>query len=293
MWKSTLSFFFAFMFFTASAQEKTYEINGERLQLQKEVEGPLTLLWNTIDNQYRYFIEKDGKYAELVNTRSNGEYQEEYKETLRRFTEDADIQTDKVKLVLYSLRDFANKYNQTVDSEYTFTDKRGKLITQLGVFGGLSNNIYTNNPENVLAPVLGVELELIDPNLSPRHSAFFHLRHTAAKSDYSYTSVQLSLNYRFKFINKDTYKIHLDTELVNLYYSEETIDITNEEGAVTGTADRDGISLKTPISFGLGTDIRILPNGFLTFSYNDFVSLVLKDNGEFPVDFTIGYKMTL
>lgn len=277
----------------ATAQEKTVNINGEEMTLNIEVDGTLDLLWNIIDGEYRYFIEKDAAIAELKNTEKNGDYQEEYKKTLSEFTADAKIETDKVKLVLYSLRDFTNKYNQLVDSTYTFEDKKARIRTNLGVFGGITNNVYTNNPENILVPVLGVELELMDSNISPRHSAFVQFRHTSAKTDYDYLSAQLSLNYRFKLIYTNDFNMHIDAEIVNFYYSEGTVNLVDENGAITGTEERSGFSLKTPLSFGVGMDFRILHNGFITLSYNDFVSLVLDKNEHFPVDFTIGYKMSL
>ncbi|HET8886592.1 MAG TPA: hypothetical protein VFM70_09610 [Salinimicrobium sp.] len=293
MWRFSLVLILLLSFNCATAQEKTVNINGEEMTLNIEVDGTLDLLWNIIDGEYRYFIEKDAAIAELKNTEKNGDYQEEYKKTLSEFTADAKIETDKVKLVLYSLRDFTNKYNQLVDSTYTFEDKKARIRTNLGVFGGITNNVYTNNPENILVPVLGVELELMDSNISPRHSAFVQFRHTSAKTDYDYLSAQLSLNYRFKLIYTNDFNMHIDAEIVNFYYSEGTVNLVDENGAITGTEERSGFSLKTPLSFGVGMDFRILHNGFITLSYNDFVSLVLDKNEHFPVDFTIGYKMSL
>jgi len=36
-----------------------------------------------------------------------------------------------------------------------------------------------------------------------------------------------------------------------------------------------------------------LGNGYLFFTYNDIVGLGIDSNGEFPVDFTLGYKFNL
>ena len=58
----------AFLSFSTFAQE-IYTIDGENLSLYTAVEGDVTLLWNTIDNQYRYFVVKDGETYELTNTR--------------------------------------------------------------------------------------------------------------------------------------------------------------------------------------------------------------------------------
>ena len=53
-----------------------------------------------------------------------------------------------------------------------------------------------------------------------------------------------------------------------------------------------GGNIQAPILLGLGADIK-LGNGFLTFGYNDLIGLTIDDNGEFPVDFTLGYKFNL
>lgn len=280
-----------FGFSFVSAQE-TYQINNEEIVLIKEVEGTLSLLWNIIDDEYRYFVEKDGEIVELLNTKKDGKFQEQYKKTLAIFTANSDVNTDNVKLILYSLRDFVNRYNQAVDPDYVYNKTTATIQTNLGVFGGVTNNIYTSNPDNEFTPVLGVELEIVDPNLALRHSIFFQLRHSSATSDFDYMSTQLSLNHRFKFVNTGDFNLHLDTELVNFYHSEENMDVLDENGEITSEKNS-GFSLKTPLSFGIGMDVRILSNGFLTFSYNDAVSLIMDNNGNFPMDFTVGYKMSL
>ncbi len=72
---------------TLNAQEN-YTINGETFQLKTEVNGKIDLLWNIIDNEYRYFIRtSDNNITELVNTRDGDDnYQEQYKTTLENAT---------------------------------------------------------------------------------------------------------------------------------------------------------------------------------------------------------------
>ena len=49
----------AFLLFAGqSFAQNTYSLNGEELSLKTEVEGSITLLWNVIDEKYRYFIKK-------------------------------------------------------------------------------------------------------------------------------------------------------------------------------------------------------------------------------------------
>jgi hypothetical protein len=67
--------------------------------------------------------------------------------------------------------------------------------------------------------------------------------------------------------------------------------IEGEDGS-TVTVDQEGTNLQGPFIFGLGADIR-LGKGFLTLNYHDAFSFVIDDNGEFPVDISLGYKFIL
>ena len=60
--------------------QETFEVDGSSYSLKTEVDGTLTLLWNTIDGEYRYFAKKGSAITELKNTKTNRRYQEEYKE---------------------------------------------------------------------------------------------------------------------------------------------------------------------------------------------------------------------
>lgn len=42
-----------------SYAQKNYTINNETLLLYQEAEGAVTLLWNIVKDEYRYFIKKD------------------------------------------------------------------------------------------------------------------------------------------------------------------------------------------------------------------------------------------
>ena len=100
--------------FSATAQ-KQYTINGETLELKTEISGTIDLLWNIIDNEYRYFVKKDETITELVNTKGETKkFQEEYKIILSNLTEGNSLNTDDVKLTLYSLRNFVNEYNDVI-----------------------------------------------------------------------------------------------------------------------------------------------------------------------------------
>jgi hypothetical protein len=293
--KTLLSFcvlaFFLFMAPVSAQQE--YTVNGQTYSLKTEVEGPLTLLWNTIDGEYRYFVQKGNAITELKNSRSNGRYQEEYKESLMVLTSDEGMNTEEVKLTRASLKNFVNEYNKKADPNYSSETSSILLKTRLGVFGGVSNSIFTQNPLNSLHPVAGVDLEVIDEVKLRRHSVVLRFKQTFQASDHKYSASQFSLNYRFKFVKQSAFDIFVNTKFVAYTYSkrEDFVVVDPDTNEITLESSSGG-DLSAPATFGLGADIA-LGNGFLTLNYNDIVGIGVDSNGEFPVDFTVGYKFNL
>jgi len=45
--------------------QQNYNVDGQTYTLRTEVEGPLTLLWNTFDGNYRYFLKQSVEVVEL------------------------------------------------------------------------------------------------------------------------------------------------------------------------------------------------------------------------------------
>lgn len=275
-----------------SAQE-IFILDGETLKLKQEVKGPMSLFWTMQENEYRYFVRKGDKMLELKNTSLQGEPQEEYKNQLQDLAKGVEISTEHVDFVLYDLRFFVNRFNAKVHKDYEFNTSTPNFQKRIGFFVGLSNNKYTHNPQNILVPIIGLEFEIYDPNLLPGHSVFFQFRQSFEQDEYKYVSSQLSLNYRFKFLNFRNFNFHLDAELATFLYSQNQEAITGANGNIIGYRKDDGFTFTSPLSFGIGTDIRITAESFITFSYNDIVSIVLDGNGAFPLDFTLGYKYNL
>ncbi|WGK66211.1 hypothetical protein [Croceiramulus getboli] len=277
------------------AQTTTHQINGQTYELQTEVSGPLTLLWNTIQGEYVYFIEKDGQYYELKNTRVDGTYQNEYRDELQRITADANLEVNKVNLTPVSLRKFVNAYNRKVDPNYITNSKTTSMEYRLGVFGGMTNSIFTENAENTLNPQLGIDLEILDEQLLQRHAVVLQYKQTLATSEFDYQAYQLGLNHRFKFVHKTGFDVYLNTKLVTYTYSKATrlrpVQCVTEPCPEL-PVERSGGTLQAPVIFGLGADIK-LGQGFLMLNYHDAFAIALDDNGEFPLDFSLGYKWIL
>ncbi len=285
----TLSIFiivFTCMLTTSIFSQEQYTIAGKTYTLNTEVEGTLTLLWKVIDEDYRYFAKKGNEIVELTNTRVDGKYQEEYKATLRMLASDQSMAADKVNLTLVSLRGFFNEYNKKADPNYVENSTSVNLETRLGAFGGLSNNVATTNPDNVFAPLIGLEFEVTDSKVLRRHAAVLQFRHSLQTADYEVSYSQFSLLYRYKFIHNEKLSVFVQGKFVALTFF--NIPEDNEEEL----ENLSGSSLQTPMGIGIGMDYK-LGNGFITFTMNDIVAPGLDTNGEFSMDFTLGYKFIL
>lgn len=274
---------------TTTNAQKSYSVNGETLTLKTEVEGPITLLWNTFDKQYRYFAKKGDAITELKNTKRDGKYQEEYRESLTVLTADSPLDASKVRLTLAGLRRYIDSYNRQADPNYESNSETVELTTRLGFFGGITNHRYTSNPTNESLPLIGAEFEVLDQKLLPRHAIVFGFRQSFKNDAYMYSSSQLSINYRFKFVNSPAVAVYVNTKLATFTYSKTQFDTTADPNLPDEIS---GSNLQAPIIFGLGADIA-LGNGFIILGFNDAAALTIEDNGEFPIDFTAGYKFNL
>lgn len=282
----------AFAFTLGLFAQTTYTVNGKSYSLQTEVGGPITLLWNTIDGEYRYFLKKGNTISELKNTEVDGDYQEEYRGTLAQSTADQNMDTSEVKLTLPGLRKFFNEYNTKADPNFDAGDTPVALKTRLGVFAGMSNYVYFANPDNTLLPQFGVDFEIIDDVKLRRHGIVFQFRQLVATSDFDLNSSQFSLNYRFKFVQSNTVDIFINTKIAGYSHLSQNIPDPDGDGDTNDAIRGSGGEFQAPFALGMGADIPI-GNGFITLGLYDLVALNLEDNGDFSIDFVVGYKFKL
>ena len=278
--------------FSSLKAQETYTINNETLQLKTEVDGKLDLLWNIIDNEYRYFIRSsDNVISELVNTKDDkNNYKEEYKTSLENAT--SGWSTSKVKLTLPSLITYLETYNKSQDANFTSTHPKRKPQLYLSAFGGITNSPFVNNPDNVITPVGGVELEVSEGRESPRHAGFLQIRHVFEGNDkFPYSTTELSLGYRFRFVRTNSFNLFADVKAATLNFSKGRI--TEEDGIVIINESVSTTSFDVPFIFGIGADFRISECSFITIGYNQLFALFLDNQGNFPIDVTLGYKMKL
>lgn len=277
--------------FSFSEAQETYMVDGERLVLKSEVDGKLDLLWNIIDSTYRYFIRTEGnRIIELKNTKKDGKFQEEYKTLLNELTDES-MSTKQLNLTLFSLKEFIDNYNGSVDTAYQSTSTRNKLLFRLGVFGGITNSPFITNPENLTTPLFGAELEVLDVNRISRHAVFLQLKHVLKQDELKYSTTELALGYRFRFINKETFSLYGNVKFATVNFSNATV-VTDDNGTIT-TEEFNETAFDVPFIFGVGADIRITENSFITLAYNELFALLLDNQGNFSQDFSIGYKFNL
>ncbi|MEL6810202.1 MAG: hypothetical protein AAFP76_02585 [Bacteroidota bacterium] len=282
----------ALVYVAGLTAQNNYTVDGETYSLETEVDGTLTLLWNTIQGEYRYFLEKGGQITELKNTKVDGDYQEEYKQVLQDQTLDQAMSVDDLKLTLPSLRKFFNAYNKAVDPAFAGEDMPVQLKTRLGFFAGMTNYVYFVNPDNTLLPQLGADFEVIDEAKLKNHAIVFQFRQLLSTSDFDLSSSQFSLNYRFKFVNSEKVALFVNTKIANYTYLSQNIDDPNGDGDTEDAISGSGGEFQAPFALGLGADIA-LGKGYLTIGYFDVLALNLEDNGDFSVDFVVGYKFNL
>jgi len=274
--------------FQLNYSQETYTVNGETLELKTEIDGKLDLLWNVIDGKYRYFVKtEDGTITELKNTKDdNNDYQEEYKSTLSSLTNGNS--TDKLKLTLYSLRNYIDSYNASVDTSYTSTSTESNVQFRLGFSGGITNNPFVGNPDNTKTPLIGAELEIYEANVLPRHSGFLQARHAFENDDFKYSTSELSLGYRFRFINKERFSIYGQVKFATVNFSNFTFLDENDM-----EVDSNETSFDIPFIFGVGSDIKVGNNSYITIIYGELFALLLDNQGNFSTDIAIGYKFNL
>ena len=282
--------------FASLKAQETYTVNGETLQLKTEVDGNLDLLWNIFDGQYRYFVRtEDGSIQELVNTKNpeTKKYQEEYKTVLNNLTKDYGLTAEKVNLTLSSLKDYINIYDSTSDLNFNY-EPRTKLKSRLGVFGGVTNQPFITNPNNTSVPFFGAEFEIYGDASFKRHAGYFSLRTALESDDFKYSATELGLGYRFRVINKSNFSFYGNLTFVTYTFYTQTTSYENP--LIPGTyitEDQSGSNFEAPFIFGIGSDIKVIKNGYITLAYNNLFALLIKNQGNFPVDLALGFKFNL
>ena len=75
-------------------------------------------------------------------------------------------------------------------------------------------------------------------------------------------------------------------------FTNATVTITNSDASIF-TEKLNQTTFDIPLIFGIGADIKITENSFITLAYNELFAVFLKNKGNFSQDFAIGYKFNL
>ena len=143
----------------------------------------------------------------------------------------------------------------------TYPTLKNTLKLRLGVFGGITNQPFVSNPNNVTLPFFMMELEGVSSSVNSNHAGFFDFIHALDHDDFEYSSTQLALGYRYRFVNNTNFDTYRNMRLATFTFSKETfryLGIPNE------TIHKS--TFQIPCSFGLGADNKIHKNGFVTLA---------------------------
>lgn len=280
------------LFFWSGLQgQGIFVIEGDTLKLTAEVRGELSLFWDKEPESPRFFVRKGDRILELKDSLHNGRPQ--YRIALERITRNQNAPLRDLEFSRASLGAFVRTYNEHAALQRTQSESQRVFASRIGFFTGLSNKVYADNPDNVLAPLIGLEFELFNPQFSWRHSLVVDLEQSFKRQGYRYTATQLSLGFRYRFLQINRLQFYLDATLVRLLYERDEYQELDEHGGVLAMRDDSGFKLQAPLSLGMGADYQVTQNGYITFGYNEVVSATLESNGAFPIDITIGYRYQL
>jgi len=276
-----------------SQDTNSYTIDGTSYELKTEVNGTIDLLWNVIDKQFRYFVKKDDIVTELINTKNDSyTFNEEYKKILKDLTSDVDLSLNKLKFILPSLTDFINRYNQAKDPNYVIEKKAFKLKTRLGILGGMTNTPFVRNPNNETLSMLFGELEFYDDVTVRRHSAFFRAKHIPEDEEFQYSTTQLGLGYRFKFIKSNAISVYSNITFATLNFAKSSFTFVNDD-LETITEDQSATNFDVPFIFGVGIDIKLTNNLYIALDYDELFAVFLENQDNFSRHLAFGVKFNL
>lgn len=278
-----------------SHAQDSITFQGKTLNVNTEANGELDLLWTITDGIYRYFARTaSGEIYELKNTKdASNSYTNEYKTVLAELTGLKSEVLDKVKLTVSSLRSFFDDYNKTKNPNYNGEDFTSKVNFRLGFFTGVTNHPQVEFIENNTAFQFAAELELYGDTTNPRHSGLLQARQTFG-SDGEYTSTEFSLGYRFRVIRKPGFNLYIQNRFASVnIFSVDRVILPNSMTSTATIVNQNETEFEVPFFFGVGADIKISDNSYISIIYDRFSALGLDSRGDFPADFTIGYKFNL
>lgn len=281
------------VFLLPTFAQKSFTVNNENLQLTPIVEGNVDLFYTITDKNYRYFLRtKDGVFFELKNEKLADGFNQEYVSVLKKVAPNSDISLEKVKLTTGSLKRFIDAHNKNTDIDYSIRNTNLKVNFRLAFFLGSTNHpLVQNLSDNSSFPQVAAELELFGDTDDPLHSGMIQIRNTFGSST-DYRSTEISLGYRFRFVRKKRFNLYAQTRFATINsfsvgrFGTDQTDNTFDENINQTNFD-------VPFIFGIGADIKVSKNSYISILYDRFFAFGLDNNDSFPADFMVGYKFKL
>ncbi|WP_027138384.1 hypothetical protein [Gaetbulibacter saemankumensis] len=278
--------------FFVFAQE-TYTYNGEVLILKMEIEGDLDFLVLKTELPNRYFIkDQNDTLYELINTQnSDNSYNKEYKATLNQLTIGSNVSARRVGFGRYSIKEFIRAYNSKGTKRFEYTGERASLSSRIAFFAGITNHPFiefVDNRSNTLTTFLSSEFEFFGHVEKPKQAGFFSIEHAIKTSKLKFSATQITVGYRYRFINQSKFNVFGNLRCATYTFTKETFELQNDASKVVKES-----LFHTPLSFGIGADIKLTNKSYLSFNYNELFAIFMTHSKNFPVDIAFGYKLNL
>ena len=285
MKKVLFALFLLLNLISISAQKQT-QIEGFDVTLQKVSEGTLDLYWCFVQRNYYYFVETStGELIQLDETAQETNF---YKARLSALTGGFG-NTNELFFDLKSLQKYIDQYNASQDPNYSSYKVPSRVKWYAMPFAGITNNPFVSNPDNVTNPQLGLDFEFSGNVPDHKHAGFLQVRHAFRSDRFDYQTTEFNIGYRFRFLRRERLKLFAQVKVATLNFNEVVLE-DPESGELLKISNN---GMNSPFILGLGGDFRIGKDSYITFMYSEIVALFFDYQGNFPIDFIIGYKFRL
>ena len=135
---------------------------------------------------------------------------------------------------------------------------------------------------------------LIEPEFTFSFIGFEWLQPLPGNGMYFYYAIMgvfglfIMLGYRYRIINQPSFSIYGQVKLATVNFTSVTF---IDENAME--VDLNDTSFDAPFIFGIGSDIKVGDQSFITIIYGELFALLLDNQGNFSTDIAIGYKFNL
>ena len=243
--------------------QDTYFKTIDNVQAKKIVDGSVALYYHYERNNFRFFVEKDNEITELKDERAaRTSNEEDYKAVLNKIVANDNLSADYVPRTIYGLKDYLEDVNKSLDDDYKNMFEKAQITVRMGVFSGLSNNIYRTNVDNVYAPTTTLEFEFSDKREMTNHGAFVQFKHSFSNNELNYSATQFSINYRYSFLNTTGLRLFGNAKMATVTYAKSTMEYLDENEQLQSVSEK-GFAFDTPVSVDTHSSIQSPPRATL------------------------------